>query len=112
MLDFPEVGGRQPEQRRAIHLRVATYAVVQFGPEGPIVKVVEGLVGGVFRIAEDGPRVPVVPLPREEVAALQQQHTLAGLGHAGRACRAPRTAADDQDVVVIISGGHTSPPLA
>ena len=112
MLDLAEVRGQQPEQRRAVHLRVAAHVVVQLGPERPVAAVVEGLVGGVFRVAEDRTGVPVVSLPREEVAAFEQQYALAGFGHAPRGGRAPRPAADDQDVVVVIPHGQTNPPLA
>jgi hypothetical protein len=80
------------------------------GPEGPVVPVVKGLVRGVFRVAEDGMGVPVVAFPRQEVTAFEQQHALARLGHARRGGRAARSAADDQDVVVIAA--HTNPPLA
>jgi len=71
MLDLAEVCGQQPEQRRAVHLRVAAHVVVQLGPEGPVVEVVEGLVGGVLRITEDSAGIPVVPLSREEVTAFE-----------------------------------------
>ena len=88
---------------------------MQLRPEGPVVKVVEGLVGGVFRITEDRARVPVVAFPGQEVAAFEQQHPLAGFGHPRRGGRAPRPAADDQDVVVIIpcrrGHGGRSPTL-
>jgi hypothetical protein len=112
VLDLAEVCGQQPEQRRAVHLRVAAHVVMQLGPEGPVVQVVEGLVGRVFRVAEDGAGVPVVPLSREKVTAFEQQHALARFGHARRGGRAPRPAADDQDVVVVIPHGQTNPPLA
>jgi len=102
MPDLAEVRGQQPEQRRAVHLGVAAYVIMQLGPEGPVAGVVEGLVGGVFRLAEDGAGVPVVSLSRQEVTAFEQQYALAGLGHARRGGRAPRSAADDQDVVLII----------
>ena len=112
MLDLAEVAGKQPEQRRAVHLRVAADVVVQLGPEGPVVEVVEGLVRGVLGLAEDGTGVPVVPLSREEVTAFEQQHALAGFGNARRGRRAPRSAADDEDVVVVVAHGQTNPPLA
>ena len=85
---------------------------MQLGPEWPVVEVVEGLAGGVFRITEDSTGVPVVPLPREEVTALEHQHALAGFGDTRRGGGAPRSAADDQDVVVIIPHGQTNPPFA
>ena len=111
MPDLPEVAGPQPEQRRAVHLRVAADVVVQLGPEWPVMEVVEGLVRGVFRVAEDGLRVPVIPFPREEVTAFEHQYALAGLGHARRGGGAPGPTADDQDVVVIGGHGGHSPTL-
>jgi hypothetical protein len=112
MLDFAEISGRQPEQRRAVHLRVAPHVVVQFWPEGPVVEVVEGLAGGVSRLAEHGAGVPVLPLSRKIVTAFEQQNPLAGFSHPGRGRRTPRAAADDEDVVMIAGHTQTNPPLA
>jgi hypothetical protein len=66
----------------------------------------------VFRIAEDRAGVPVVSLPREKVTAFEQQHALAGFGHARRGGHASRSAADDQDVVMVARHGQTNPPFA
>ena len=54
-----------------------------------------------LRVAEYGAGVPVVPLPRQEVTAFEQQDPLVGFGHAGGGGRTSRPAADDQDVVVV-----------
>jgi hypothetical protein len=48
MLDLAEVAGQQPEKRRAVHLGVAAHVIVQLGPEGPVMAVIEGLVAVYF----------------------------------------------------------------
>ena len=112
MLDLAEVRGPQPQQRRAVHLRIAAHVIMQLGPEGPVVEVVKRLAGGVSPVAEDSAGTPVVPLWPEKVTAFEHQHTLAGFGDARRGGRAPRSAAHDQDVVVVIRHSQTNPPLA
>ena len=77
MTDLAEVALPEPEEDRAVELRLPTDVVVLAGMEGLSVLVVPGLVCLVLVAHEDGAAVPVVWLAAQVVAALEQQDALA-----------------------------------
>src|SRR5258707_5176331 len=102
-LDLAEVGWPQPVEGGTVHLRRAAYEVVHLRLERIAVGVVPGVGGYGPAVDEDGVRVPVRELARQEVAALEEQDLLSrpreGVGERSAA----GTAAHDDDVVPI---GH------
>ena len=80
VLQLAEVLRPQPVQRRAVHLRRAADEVVHLRLERLAVGVVPRLFGDVAAVDEDRRRAPVLHLACEEVAALEQQDALAGVG--------------------------------
>ena len=115
MLDRGEVRGQQAEQGGAVHFRVAAHVVVQLRLERVIMKIVEGLVGGVLPVAEDRFGVPVVALAGQIATAFEQQDPLAVRQPASRGSgAAPRSAADDDHVgsgwpVAVLQAAVTAP---
>src|SRR5207248_2765508 len=70
MTDFAEVLAAQPEQRSTVELRVSTYPVIRVRVEIPAVSVLPELAGLVLAFEIDHPRIPVVLLAADVVAAL------------------------------------------
>jgi hypothetical protein len=77
-LDLAEVGGPQPVQRRAVHFGRAADEVMHLRLEPLAVFVVPRIGRDVPAVRKDRRRIPVLELPGEEVAALQQQDLLSG----------------------------------
>ena len=105
MADLAEVLRAQPVERGAVELGGAADVVVDLRLERLAVGVVPGVLGDVLAVDEHRLGVPVVHLPRQVVAPLQQQDLLAGRGEGVGQRAAAGAAADDDDVVVV---GHVS----
>ena len=105
VFDLTEVLRPQPVQRGAVELGRPTDEVVDLGLERRAVGVVPRIRRDVLAVDEHGLGVPVLRLPREEVAAFEQQDPLPrpGEGVGERPSAGPRP--DDDDVVVL---GHRS----
>ena len=96
-----EVALAQPEQDRAVELRVAADEVLLMRREGRAVLVVPLLAGQVAAALEDLRRAPVLRLARKVAAALDEQDALARRRQAVGESAAAGAGADDDDVVVI-----------
>ena len=104
VLQLAEVLGTQPEQSRAVELRVAADVVVDLRLERVVVPVVPGL-GEAGTSPGRRPRCELqLSRSRGQVAAaFEEQHALAGGRQAVRDGAAAGTAADDDDVVVVVA---------
>lgn len=100
MTDFAEVTGTQPVQRRTVHLGGATDEVVDLGLERASFVVVPGVPRDVPAVGANLVRVPVLPLARQEITALQQQNALSGVSKNIGECSTAGAGTDDDDVVV------------
>ena len=100
VIELAEVLLAQPVQRRAVELRRAADEVVDLRLERLAVLVVPGVLGDVAVVDEDVGGRPVLRLARQPVAALDQQHPLAGRSQAVDE-GAPAGAATDHDDVVV-----------
>src|SRR6478736_3642722 len=99
MTDLTEVLGSQPEQGRAVELRVAADVIVLLGRE-LVVVLVEPLLGGrVLGAREHRNGVPVVALTRQVVTPLEEQDPFARRRELPRERAATGSAPDDHDVV-------------
>ena len=96
-----EVLWPQPEQRGAVELGVAADVVVDLRRELVAVPVEPELRGAVLPLDEHRRRLPVVPLPGQVVAALEQQDLLARGGQSVREGASAGAGADHDDVVVL-----------
>jgi hypothetical protein len=76
--NLAEVPLAEPEKDRAVELRVAADEILLVGLECFAVLVVPELVGQVPVLPEDRAAVPVLWLPRQVAAALDQQDPLTG----------------------------------
>src|SRR6202023_3194420 len=101
MPDLAEILPAQPEQRRPVHLGVAADVIMNPGMEGASVAALPGLLRLVFRLNEYRGRIPILPLPRQIIPALQQQDALARRGEPVSQ-RAPSRAAADNDEIVTV----------
>ncbi|CAG6390601.1 hypothetical protein SCOCK_10070 [Actinacidiphila cocklensis] len=108
--ELPEVLRPQAEQGGAVELGVPADVVVDLRREPLAVLVVPELRGPVLARDEHRGGIPVVPLPRQVVAAFEDQDPLAAGGQTVGEGSAARSAADDDDVVVVIAG-HTKAPF-
>ena len=97
--DLPEILGPEPVEGGAIELRRATDRVVDPGLERLVRLVVPGLLGHVPVVDEDFLGVPVLPLARQPVTALEDQDPLARWRKVPRQGAASGSAPDDDDVV-------------
>ena len=77
VLELTEVALAQAVQRGAVELRRAAHEVVDLGLEGLALAVEPGVLGDVAVVDEDRLGVPVLGLPWQPVAALQEQDPLA-----------------------------------
>ena len=111
VLDLAEVLRAQPEQRGAVELGVAAHVVVHLGRELLALPVVPELRRAVLAAHEDGRRGPVVDLPRQVPAALEQQDLLAG-GRQAMDERPSARAGPDHDDVVVLRFGHGTTVVA
>ena len=98
-----EVLRAQPEQRRAVELRVAADVVVGLGRELVAVLVVPELGSPIPALDEHRRRAPVLPFTREVVAAFQEQHALARRCQPMRQRAAAGPGADDDHVIVLVA---------
>ncbi len=105
VLDLTEVRRPQPVQGGAVELRRPTDEVVDLRLERLAVGVVPGVGGDVPAVEEHRLGVPVLRLPREEVAPFQQQDPFARGGQGVGQGAAPGSGSNDDDVVVL---GHRS----
>jgi hypothetical protein len=101
VLHLAEIPLAHAQQHGAIELRVAADEVVDAGVERAAILVVPGLrrlvaIGDEHRLA-----VPVLPLARQEIAALQQQDARAGRREGVRKRAAARAGSNDDDVVAV-----------
>src|SRR5499427_8975082 len=99
--DLAEILLAQAEQRGAVEFGVAADVIMDAGMESPAVLAVPGLLRLVFRLHEDGGRVPVVPLAWQEIAALEQQDAPAGRREPMGERAAPGTGADNDHVITL-----------
>ena len=106
MPEFAEVLFPRAEQGGAVDLGVAADEIVQPRMELGAIGAIPGLGGLVDAIDEDGIGVPVGAGPWEVVATLQHQDPLAAGGEPVRQGRSPWAAADDDDVEMVVGGGH------
>ena len=100
--DLAEVLRPEPEQRRAVELGVASDVVVQLGRELVAVPVLPELRRPVLPAHEHRRGVPVVPLPRQVVAAFQDQDALARPGQPVGESPSAGSRADHDHVVVLV----------
>ena len=77
MLQFAEVRLAQPVQRGPVELRRPAHEIVDLGLEGLAVLVVPGVFRDVTVVDEDGRSIPVLDLPGQPVAALEDQYPFA-----------------------------------
>jgi len=101
VMELAEVLGSQTVERGAVQLRRAAHVVVDLGLEGRPVGVVPGVGRDVLAVDEHRARVPVVHLPGQEVAALEEQDLLSRRGEGVRKRAATRARPDDDHVVVV-----------
>ncbi len=95
VVQLAEVLGPQPVERGAVELGRPAHEVVHLRLERLAVGVVPGVLGQVLPVDEDLLGVPVVHLPRQEVAPLEDEDALAGRGQRVREGAAAGAAADD-----------------
>src|SRR6185369_9742369 len=99
--ELAEVLLPEPEQRRAIELRVPAHGVVGVRMERVSLPVVPDLLRLVPALDVDPSRVPVGLLPRDVVAPLQKENALPGgrksMGQSAASCPGP----DDDDVEAV-----------
>src|ERR1035438_2508329 len=99
---FPEVLDTEPQQGRAIHLRVAADVILNAGRKRLAVLVIPRLFGPVLRLDKDSLGIPVVFLTRQVSAPFEHQNPFAG----GRQMVRERTTASartyDDDVVMVV----------
>ena len=95
----PEILTTESSQRRTVELRVSTDVVVRPGAEGLAVRVVPGLGVLVAPLAENRSGFPILPLVRQVVPTLDEQHPGAGILQCVGERAAAHPAADDDDVV-------------
>jgi len=100
--DLAEVPLAEAEEDRAVELRVAADEVLLVGLERLAVLVVPELVGQVPVLPEDLAAVPVLWLPRQVAAALDQQDPLTGRREPVRE-RTPASAGTDDNHVIVLS---------
>src|SRR6188472_1968837 len=101
VLELAEVALAQPVQRGAVELRRAPDEVVHLGLE-LLARAVEPAVGRDVAVLHEHSRgVPVLGLAGKPVAALQDQHPLAGRRQPVGQRAATRARADDDYVVVV-----------
>ena len=105
---FAKIPLTQPQQHRAVHLRVAADPVMDAGVERLAVLVVPGLSCLVSVLGKDCFGVPIFPFTRQVATAFQDQDALPRRGEAMRECAAAGAASDDDDVVMF--SGHGAPP--
>ena len=108
MLHLAKVAFAQPEQGRAVNLRIAADVVVQRRAEGVALGVGPGFIGLVDGIDEHCLGAPVQLAARQVVAALKDQDAFARSRHPLRQRRAAGPAADDDQVVMISRHWRTS----
>jgi hypothetical protein len=99
--DLAEVALAEPEEDRAVHLRVAADVVLGVRTERDTVLVVPLLLRDVALLAEDLTRVPVLGLARQVAAPLEDQHAQAGRSEPVGERAAPRAAPDDDHVEIV-----------
>jgi hypothetical protein len=105
VLDLLEVAFTKAQQDAGVDLGVAADEVLGVRAKRDAVLVIPALGCHIPLAAEDLFRLPVLELPREVAAALEQEDLLAGRREAVRERAAARAAADDDHVVVL----HRSP---
>src|SRR4030088_1443471 len=99
---FAEVLAPKPQQRGAVELSLASDAVLDSWVESVAGLVMPGLVRAVLGVDEDRLRAPVVLLPSQPVAALEQQNSLARRSQpVGEAATAGRASHHDGVVLVV-----------
>ena len=101
VLDLVEVAFAKAQQDAGVDLGVAADEVLGVRTKGDAMLVIPALWCHVSLLAEDRLGVPVLELPREVAAALEQQDPLARRREAVRERAAARAAADDDHVVVL-----------
>ena len=99
--DLAEIGRPQPKQRRTVELRVATDVIVHFRREFVAVLIEPKFRSPVLAFHEHLGGFPVVPLPRQISAALQDQHLLPGRRESMSKGAPAGSGTDDDDVVVL-----------
>src|SRR6516162_3173482 len=105
--DLAEILLAQAEQRGAVEFGVAADVIMDAGMESPAVLAVPGLLRLVFRLDEDGGRVPVVSLAWQEIAALEQQDALASRREPMGERTAAGTGADNDHVITLACHRHS-----
>jgi hypothetical protein len=98
--ELTEVLGPEPVQRSAVELGRAAHEVVDLRLERLAVRVVPGVGRHVAVVDEHVRRRPVLRFTRQPVAALEQQHLLAGRRKPVGQRATSRAAADHDHVVV------------
>src|ERR1035438_5553440 len=100
--DLSEIPLAEPQQSRAIHLRVAADVILNAGKKRLAVLVIPRLLGPVLRLDKDSLGVPVVFFTRQVSAPFEHQNPFAG----GRQMIGERTTAGsrtyDDDVVLVV----------
>src|ERR1041384_4953105 len=95
----------QPEQRRAIDLRVAADEITEAGPDFTAV-LVEHHLGRI--ILERAVIIPIVLLARQERPAFEHEDALAARREAMQQRPPARARADDDDVEMLVHDGSWS----
>src|SRR6478752_2492743 len=79
VLDFVKVTLTQTKEDAAIDLAIATDKIVKSGMKFLSLRVVPGVCCLITRVRKDGLAVPIFSLPRQIIAALQQEDSLSRL---------------------------------
>ena len=96
--DLPEVLGTQAVEGGAVQLGGAAHEIVDLGLEGGAVAVVPGVLRDVPPVDEHVVGRPVLGLPGQEVAPLEQEHLFARRGQGVGQGPSAGSGSDDDDV--------------
>src|SRR5215216_5611826 len=104
MTNLTKVFLSQTKERCAVEFGVAANEVIRMRMQLLAVAVAPRLFGVVFTFEIYGARAPVLLFPRNVIAAFEEQGLLAGGREFVGECAATRARADDDYVVVIVTG--------
>ena len=102
---FIEVTLAEAQQDAAVDLAIATDKIMKSGMKFLSLRVILGVRRLITRIRKDGLAVPIFPLPRQIIAALQEEDALSCLcqppGHG-----APAWARANDDHIIMLAARH------
>src|SRR5437899_3365383 len=103
MMNFAEVLAAQAEERGAIKLRVSAHVIIGMRMQLLAIAVMPHFLGLVMAFEIDYTGIPVVLLPRNITAALQQEDSLPCWRKLVHESSPASAAADDNDIISVIS---------